>query len=372
VYVGYGIERGSYSDYKGLNLQGKVAVMISRIPETHCALPDSLIALYKGGRRSNQRLASAAGYGAVAVIRIADAWTEKYWKTFGDVLMDNRLRALSSQNQSETENTRLTVTAPVARALFTGQTMPLDSAGTVPPYHPAPLNDISVRYLPGKQSGLIHSPNIVGVVYGSDPVLRNEYIVVGGHLDHVGIHNGEICNGADDNASGVASMLEVAEAVVKNPPKRSVYFVAFTAEELGLLGAKYFVQHSPIPIEKIKFMINLDMMARTRSESDSARSHIVYYSNEGDGAVKETIAGVNEKTVNWALDLRRESGGRSDHAPFISANVPATFFYSGGHKDYHRATDDADLCDYEKLHALTKLVYALVMETGNKAGPLFE
>ncbi|MCK5147528.1 M20/M25/M40 family metallo-hydrolase [bacterium] len=373
VYVGYGIERGSYNDYAGLDLGGKVAVMISRVPKKGSALPDSLVQLYKGGRRSQQRLDAAASRGVVAVIRLADAWTAKYWKTFGDVLMDTHLRIMDGKGADQVKRTHLTVLDPFARAIFKNHAfMPLDSTNGIPPYLPSVVKGVSVRFNPGKKSGVRLPPNLVAYVPGTDPVLKKEYIVVGAHLDHIPPRRGEICNGADDNASGIASMLEVADAIALKPPKRSVCFIAFVAEELGLLGAKYFVDNSPIPLDRIKFMVNLDMMGRSQSDSDSARTHIAYYSNEGDGAVKTILEQANEETVNWAMKYRRAGSTRSDHYPFMQEDIPIVFYYSGSHRDYHRPTDDADKIDYEKLHALTRLVYGLVMKTGNTAGPLFE
>ena len=370
VYVGYGVERGSYSDYAGLDLEGKVAVMISRIPMGRCALPDSLAEMYRGGRRNHQRLAAAVSHGAVAVIRIADRWTEKYWKTFGDVLMDQRVKFLGNFSNTEDTATRITVRKAVAASLFNPQAMPLDSTGGVPPYRPSLLTDIQVQFIPGKSSGLIQSPNLVGVIRGTDAKLRDEYIVVGAHLDHIGSRHGEICNGADDNASGVAALLEVTEAVALRPLKRSVLFVAFTGEEKGLLGSKYFIEHTPVPLKKIGLMINLDMMGRSKYRRDSSRTHEVYYSREGRTVLNDLVKTVNAETVNWALDLRRLGRARSDHAPFVEEDIPALFFFSGTHGDYHRPTDDADKIDYDKLHALTKLVYALVARVADAPEPL--
>jgi len=370
VYVGYGVERGGYSDYAGLDLKGKVAVMISRIPKGGCALPDSLAEIYRGGRRSHQRLAAAVSHGAVAVIRIADSWTEKYWKTFGDALLDQRVKFLSASSHKEDTATRMTVRKDLAASLFINQAMPLDSTGGVPPYRPALLQGTEVQFIPGKASGLIQSPNLVGRVRGTDARLSDEYIVVGAHLDHIGTRHGEICNGADDNASGVAALLEVAEAVALAPLKRSVLFVAFAGEEMGLLGAKYFVQHAPVPLENIDLMINLDMMGRSKYKSDSSRTHEVYYSREGRDVLEDLVKTVNAETVDWTLDVKRMGRARSDHAPFVEEDVPALFFFSGTHEDYHQPTDDADLIDYEKLHALTKLVYALVAKVGNASEPL--
>ena len=373
VYVGYGIGRGSWDDYRGLNLKGKVAVMLSRIPEQNSGLPDSLVQLYKGSRRSNQRVEAAQAHGAVAVLRLADGWTSQYWKTFGDALMAAGLRRLADSEPGEGEAARLTVLQSVAQSLFKGQAiMPLDSTAGAPPYKGFALEGVSLRFKPGPRSGVVASPNVVGCIRGTDSALRDEYIVVGAHLDHVGRRDGEICNGADDNASGVAALLEVAEAVASRPLPRSVCFVAFTGEEKGLLGSKYFVGHSPIPMEKIAFMINLDMMGRTASSLDSSRSHLVYYSDEGDEAIKNMIERLNRGTVHWTLKMRRAGGSaRSDHGSFMDRDVPVTFFYSGNHGDYHRPTDDADKIDYEKLYALSRLVYALVAETASKPGPVF-
>jgi Zn-dependent M28 family amino/carboxypeptidase len=124
-------------------------------------------------------------------------------------------------------------------------------------------------------------------------------------------------------------------------------------------------------LKKIVFFINLDMMGRTASSSDSSRTHIVFYSDEGVDAVKKRIEKVNRNTIQWTLEFRPAGNIQSDYIHFMNRDIPTALFFSGYHADYHQPSDVADKIDYEKLLAMTRLVYALVQDTGNETDGLF-
>ncbi|MDP2302776.1 MAG: M28 family peptidase [Ignavibacteria bacterium] len=208
---------------------------------------------------------------------------------------------------------------------------------------------------------LIPSQNIVGYLEGSDPVLKNEYIVVGAHFDHVGVGHfgamnksdvGKIHNGADDNASGTAGVLEIAEAFSKNRPKRSVVFIAFNAEEMGLLGSRYYAYQNPFKkIDVTKAMVNLDMIGRNESKLVWAGG--IFYSSD----MKKVVEEANQKfdfEVLYNVGLLTFA---SDQGPFIRREVPSIFFHSGLHDEYHTPLDDADKIDFEKTEKVSKLAY---------------
>ena len=188
--------------------------------------------------------------------------------------------------------------------------------------------------------------NVVGRLLGSDAKLRDEYVIIGAHYDHVGrgriaglsrAGEGEIHNGADDNASGVAAMLELAEAYALNRlrPKRTLIFVAFDAEEMGLHGSNAFVAEGGYPIESMQGMVNLDMIARNNPKVVKVARRA---SDEYLGAVIEQMAKLLRLTIDeTGMD---EFLNRSDQAPFLRADIPAVFFFGGLHDDYHTADDD--------------------------------
>ena len=201
--------------------------------------------------------------------------------------------------------------------------------------------------------------NVVGMVEGIKP---DEYVVVGAHYDHLGHGEygsgqpGDIHNGADDNASGTTVLLEVAEAIANGErPERSVIFVGFTAEEVGLVGSRHFVAEPPVKIDKVVAMLNLDMVGRIRDDQ-------VFVG--GDGSA-EALGPIVADALQ-AFGLEREAmrlDGNSDHAPFIGEGVPAVFLFSGLHDEYHRPGDDTDLINFDGMTALAtaaeQIVYAM-------------
>ncbi|MFC2121790.1 M20/M25/M40 family metallo-hydrolase [Bacteroidota bacterium] len=214
------------------------------------------------------------------------------------------------------------------------------------------------------------SMNVVGMVEGTDTELKNQYVTVGAHLDHVNYDKEKVWNGADDNASGSVGVIEIAEALVLNPPKRSVIFILFTGEEKGLLGSRHFVKDPPVPLDDIVANINLDMIGRTGQGLDKKKKeHIVRYSSEVCPEFKKFVQKVNKKTINYPLVYKDESTeqtlGGSDHMSFLGKDIPAIFFFSGIHKDLHRPTDDADKIEYDKMQKISQLVYEITVELGN-------
>ncbi|MDR2148448.1 MAG: M20/M25/M40 family metallo-hydrolase [Tannerella sp.] len=195
--------------------------------------------------------------------------------------------------------------------------------------------------------------NIVGIIRGNDAVLKNEYIVVGAHYDHLGVKNGTVYNGADDNASGVAALIELARELKLNQSnlKRSVILIAFDAEEVGLIGSTYFMNHLDIPVENIKLMISVDMVGWYK-----AKGEVEY---EGSGTIKngkEMIlspqsipAGLHVVTKNFESSIFTAT----DTESFATKGIPTLAVTTGQKSPYHKPEDDAELIDYEGLALIT-------------------
>ncbi len=216
------------------------------------------------------------------------------------------------------------------------------------------------------------TPNVVAYLPGSDPKLRDEYIVIGSHHDHLAVREGRIFPGADDNASGAVAMLELAKAFMIERPRRSVIFVWHTAEEKGLIGAYYFVQHCPVPVEKISANLNLDMITR----NDPNGIYLIG-SNKLSTELDQIILAMNERSVRLKLDYKYEDPGhperfffRSDQYPYIRYGIPGVWFFCGTTEDYHQETDVEEKADYNKMEKVTKLAYLVGMDIGNKPGLL--
>ena len=186
--------------------------------------------------------------------------------------------------------------------------------------------------------------NVVGVVEGSDPALRGETVVVGAHYDHLGRESmfatdpkaGAVIHpGADDNASGVAAVLELARRVAARPTRRSVIFVAFSGEELGILGSKYFVEHSPLPLDSASAMLNFDMVGRL------ANDRLLVYGVATADELPGLVDSANAAGPQLHIKALGDGFGPSDHASFYTVGVPVLHFFTDQHADYHAATDVA-------------------------------
>ncbi len=221
-----------------------------------------------------------------------------------------------------------------------------------------------------------HTSNWIGILDGSDPMLRNEYIVVGAHYDHLGTggpgsssrrpDSVAVHNGADDNASGVSAMLEIAAKLKKNQQelKRSLLFIAFGAEEMGLLGSKYFVNHSPVGLNQIDAMINLDMLGRL----DTLKG--IQIGGTGTSKEADSLIRLSNDPYNFKLKLSPEGSGPSDHSSFYGKNIPVFFITTGAHEDYHTPDDDADRINFAGLKAVSDLAYRLVLHIDQQPGKL--
>jgi len=214
--------------------------------------------------------------------------------------------------------------------------------------------------------------NIVAFLEGTDRALRGQVIVIGAHIDHLGRSTvsaldpearDAIRNGADDNASGTAAVLELARLLRANPPRRSVLFANFSGEELGLLGSQYFVEHSPVPIDSVVAMLNFDMVGRLRGDS-----LIVY----GVATARELPALLD--SANRAVGLRLhaigDGFGSSDHSSFFARGLPVLHFFTNIHDDYHRATDDASKINAAGAAKVVTLAEQVVRGVDARAGRL--
>ena len=232
--------------------------------------------------------------------------------------------------------------------------------------------------------------NVIGWIEGSDPMLREEVIVVGAHYDHDGEENGTIWNGADDDGSGTTALMELAEAFAGEGrrPARSILLCAWAGEEKGMLGSRYYVRSPVLPLEDTVAMFQMDMIGR--NEDHGANRGIGVPSERASengntlnlvGSVfspdmKRIVSGANAE-IGLELRFRYDYRGddlikRSDSWSFLSGGIPSLFVFAGFHKDYHRPSDTADKINYPKLEKVVKLVYMSLMDLGDaRIRPLF-
>ena len=214
--------------------------------------------------------------------------------------------------------------------------------------------------------------NVIGILPGSDPALRVEYVVVGAHFDHLGRATSgaldpgagdAIRNGADDNASGTAAVLELARLLARRPPARSVLFVAFSGEELGLLGSQFLVEHPPVPLDDVRAMLNFDMVGRLRDD------RLIVY---GVASAAELPAIVDAANVAPRLTISAvgDGFGPSDHSSFYAKGIPVLHFFTDLHEDYHRATDDAPLVSAAGMARVVDFAERIVRAIADRPAPL--
>jgi hypothetical protein len=210
--------------------------------------------------------------------------------------------------------------------------------------------------------------NILGLLPGSDPVLKKEYVIVCAHYDHVGYGNrtnsfgpyGSIHNGADDNASGTSGLLELIEAMitVEPRPRRSLLFIFWDAEEKGLLGSEHWVESPTVDIGMVKLAFNLDMIGRLRNQS------VTVFGSRTAAGLRRLLAEqntANDLLLNFNRTIKRDS----DHYSFIQSRIPAVMLHTGKHSDYHRPSDDSDKLNLTGMQQLTRLLFLTAYTAAN-------
>ena len=224
----------------------------------------------------------------------------------------------------------------------------------------------------------VQTENVVAIIEGS--TLPEEYIVISSHLDHEGIKNGEIYNGADDDGSGSVALLEIAEAFqaaveAGNGPKRSIIFLHVSGEEKGLLGSRYYTDNPLYPLANTVANLNIDMVGRTDPKRESDNDNYIYLigSDRLSTELHQVSEAANKATVNLTLDYTYNAEDdpnrfyfRSDHYNFAKNNIPVIFYFNGTHADYHKPTDTVEKIRYDLLAQRAQLVFYTAWELANR------
>ena len=360
VFCGYGISAPGvgYDDYDGLDVQGKVVIVYDGLPGGDKVDEKFSTSLVRYGQVRYKAM-NARVHGARAVIVAARAGG-------GD-----EDPALISTQGARVKGDAGVLVLDVRRSLITklastdGDTLGelqvlIDQEGKPAS---APVRNLRAKVGINLKRHFAHTENVLGVVPGTDPGLAKEVIVMGAHYDHLGdgsqggsLHaESGIHHGADDNASGVSAVLEVARDVAKNPARRTVLFAFFSAEELGLLGSASYVKTPAFPITDTVAMINLDMVGRMRNGGMTV-------GGAGTSAQWETLIERAREPLGVKVKLDPEGFGPSDHSSFYSKQVPVMFLFTGAHVDYHKPSDTADKINTEGLVVVTQLATRLVRE----------
>jgi aminopeptidase YwaD len=348
VFAGYGIHAPDlgYDDYAGLDVKGKIVLVLRFSPEGDD--PDSRFQPYMPLRR---KAADAREMGAAAVLvatgPVGGTDTKPVKISFDASFADAGLPVMG-------------ISTDVAEALFAGHGFSLADLQRRMDQRKEPASrplGVSASLTADVVQEHADALNVLAMLPGTNPSLKDEVVVVGAHVDHLG-YGGEgsgslepnvhaIHPGADDNASGTAGMLEIARELAAHPAARTLLFASFSGEEEGLLGSSYLVQHLPVPKQTVVAMLNLDMVGRPKAGPALTLG--------GYGTAKEWPALVDRVNAGGRLAITTNKGGfgASDHSSFYAADIPVLFFFTGAHEDYHKPSDTADKLNYA---GMTKVV----------------
>jgi aminopeptidase YwaD len=393
VFAGYGISSAElkYDDYAVSNAKGRVAIVFAGTPDG-----DNPHGQFVRAGEIRFKVAAARAAGAQALLIIASE----------EKLKDDRLSRLSYDNAGEAGIPVIAISRQLARKILGAEdtklaefeqaadSRSLDAKGTALRLQVRGLKltmDVNVvrRESP--------SFNVVGILPGSDPKLKGEAIVIGAHYDHLGRGGegslapraGDIHHGADDNASGVAGLIELARMFSSQKPRRTVVFIAFSGEEEGLIGSNYYVNHPVVPLTNTVAMINMDMIGRLKEKAlivggvgtaqewrslIDAGNYVQGMTVSLNSAARATsppntpvVLGSNGQPVvtldpgkRFVLTLNEDGYGPSDHSSFYAKQVPVLFFWTGTHNDYHKPSDTADKINYEGEAGIVSFVSRVI------------
>jgi hypothetical protein len=395
VFAGNGwfIKSKNLDPYKGIDAKGKIAIIFAP-PD---GLPRSVNRADLAGKRGEDWMDPgeyARKVGIVGIVIVPDFQYLANWDRNRTRLTDRGVTTVAKFQTPGVAQIPGIVAAPrLTNSLFQGEkqnaTALFEEAygGELP--EPFELSaDKKLTITIRVKSDTAATQNVVGVFEGSDPVLKDEYVALGAHYDHIGIGipvNGDaINNGADDDGSGTTALLAMAEALAKASmrPKRSVLFVWHAGEEKGLWGSRYFTDYPTIPLEKIVTQINIDMIGRSKRDGDTnPRNRELSGPNEvyviGSKMMSTELGdlteAVNKQYLNITYDYRYDDPNdpnrfffRSDHFNYARKGIPIVFFFDGEHEDYHRPGDSPDKIDYQKMEKITRTVYMTLWEVANR------
>ena len=350
VFIGRSFPTGPTGTGGAGALQDRIAVYV---------LPGDYSRDWRSLRGQQAREAQAEG--AVAAVHVlAPGWNPDSIAEFA-----RRAAVPARTLGDEPQFPQFMLSYAAAQRVLAGAGLALDElwteafAGTLAPLAVPRVTATAGLFLQELERGL--APNVAAVLPGSDPTLRDEYVVLSAHMDHVGVGepvNGDsIYNGADDDASGTAALLEIARAMSESPnrPRRSVLFLHVSGEEKGLLGSRWFSEHPTVPLERIVANLNVDMIGRNSPDSIVVIGR--EYSSLGP-LVASTAAEHPELGLVVSDDIWPEERFffRSDHFNFARKEIPALFFFAGVHECYHRPCDEVEDIDVEKAAEVARLI----------------
>ncbi len=376
-FLGYGINAPEYgyNDFKGISLAGKIAMVLSREPQA-----DQADSKFRGAwdtyhSYDSYKIEQVRAGGASALLIVTPTFKIQESRVpsalpnymqpeprygLGDPLWDFPVILISS----ETADVLLSASGQTVNKLR-------DSIDHSLTPHSFEVPSVSVTAAKAfKSETVLEGRNVIGVLEGSDPVLKNQYVIVSGHYDHAGTHTTRVYAGADDNASGVVGTLEIAQAFARSglKPKRSIVFVCFDAEEEGLYGSAYYILHPRVPLADTVANLNMDMIGRDEESltwhntAELNRNMVNIVGTLYNPKIREIIED-NNRQLGLKLDFKTDTRdpeqwfARSDHFWFATRSIPQVLFNTGGQSDYHTENDTWARINYPKMTKIIQLIF---------------
>lgn len=382
IFLGYGIDDPKYSDYKGNNLKGKVIMINSGEPlrKDSTSYITGTTETSEWTSNISKKLTAAQNNGVKLVLII-----EKELKSFLDqnrrFLVSPSLELGDGQVKEKKFANHAYISSTIAKEIIGTK-----KAKKIKKWRKKNIKkgkacdikltpEVAINFK--KDISLIQGNNVLGYIEGSDK--KDELIVVSGHYDHLGKKGADIFNGADDNGSGTSTVLDIAEALTiakneGNGPRRSVLCLLVTGEEIGLLGSRYYSENPVFPIENTVANVNIDMVGRVDKKYANTPEYIYAIGSDRLSTdlhkINETM---NQKYSQIIMDYKYNSESdpnryyfRSDHYNFARKGVPAIFFFSGTHEDYHRPSDTVDKILFDKMEKIGQHIFHVVWELANR------
>ena len=398
VYVGRGwvVKSKNIDSYNGLDVKDKIIVVFGE------GLPQGLTRSDLTGKRGEDwanPVLYAEQHGARGVLvipdqRMLDNWEQARQRTL--------VRGATTVEKFQSQNApvpSIWLAAKMADALFQGEKYDVRTLVTrglsgepVEPFELSANKKVSFSIVAKPEK--LTTQNVVALFEGSDPMLKDEYVALGAHYDHIGdatkggqcppVNGDTICNGADDDGSGTTALLAMAEALshAKMRPKRSVLFIWHAGEEKGLWGSRYFTEYPTVPLDHIVTQVNIDMIGRSKKQGDTnPRNRELSGPNEiyviGSKMMSTELGELSETvnksflnlTFNYTYDNPADPNRfffRSDHYNYARKGIPIIFYFDGVHEDYHRPGDEPQKIDYQKMEKVTRTIYMTVWEIANR------
>ena len=372
VYAGYGIDSDNYSDYKDLDVKGKIVLIKAGEPldseGNYVTSGTTEDTKWSSGRASiSSKRDAAKDNGAKATLFVNQQMIGQYGAYYQRIAASGATGRISLKSK-EPAMLFMVTSEKLGKAIY-AEIMESDTPKT-----------IATKIIGGIKSLTepVDSENVVAFIKGTEK--PDEILVISAHLDHEGIKDGKIYNGADDDGSGTVAILEIAEAFKAaadngDGPKRSILFLHVTGEEKGLLGSRHYTDNDPIfPLKNTVADLNIDMIGRTDPKREGDRNYVYLIGSDKLSTELHNISEeANTKYTNIILDYTYNDENdpnrfyyRSDHYNFAKNNIPVIFYFNGTHDDYHQPSDTPDKIQYDLLENRTRLVFYTAWEVANR------